>query len=159
MAPDAPEPQARARAGSLDETRGLSRPEKAAAWVYLGAFGAVFALSLYVTPSPEGLGTHTGLGLPPCGLYERTGVPCLSCGMTTCFAHMARGQVVDGVRVHPFGALLFASLAGAWFASAWALAAGWSFLGWLERRAWSFWGPFAGALALLSWIYKILVTR
>jgi len=138
---------------------GLSRAEKAAAVGYLLSFGVIFALSLWAQPDPSGIGTHTRLGLPPCGLYEHTGIPCLSCGMTTSFAHMAHGEVISSFRVHPFAAVLFLALVGTWFALVYSLITGWSYFDWLERRTWAFWGPFAGVLALLSWAYKIAVTR
>src|SRR5437016_1117396 len=37
--------------------------------------------------------THRGLGLPPCTFYEQTRLPCPSCGMTTSFALLIRGDV------------------------------------------------------------------
>lgn len=68
---------------------------------------AVLLLAGLATPSLRGYGTHTGLGLPPCGFLQRTGYPCPSCGMTTAFAAMIRGRVNLAWRANPFGIVLF----------------------------------------------------
>lgn len=64
-----------------------------------------------ITPDARGVGTHTQLGLPPCGFLALTGLPCPACGLTTCFAHLARGEVAAAWHCHPLGVLLFALLA------------------------------------------------
>lgn len=68
---------------------------------------AVVITSAFLVPSPAGIGTHTQLGLPPCGFYEWTGLPCPGCGLTTCFAHMVRGQFISAAHANAFGVLLF----------------------------------------------------
>jgi hypothetical protein len=68
--------------------------------------------------------THRQLGLPPCTFYAFTGLPCPSCGMTTSFALLIRGDVVNSLRANAVGTLLAAfclalipwSLASAWLA-------------------------------------------
>ncbi len=68
-------------------------------------------------PSPAGYGTHQRLGLPPCSFMEWTGgKPCPSCGMTTSWAHMIRGQVFPSFSANSGGALLAltAMCAGPW---------------------------------------------
>ena len=72
----------------------------------LGCWATV-GLALALQPSPEGLGTHQQLGFGPCMFYQLTGRPCPGCGMTTAFAHMAHGHIVQALLVQPFGALLF----------------------------------------------------
>jgi hypothetical protein len=57
-------------------------------------------------PDPAGLGTHTQLRLPPCGFDAATGLPCMSCGMTTSFAHAANGDLISAFLVQPMGTLL-----------------------------------------------------
>lgn len=69
----------------------------------LGLLGYARAL----TPLPDLSGVA---GLPvvaPCGFRFATGYPCLTCGMTRSFALLADGCLLDGIRVQPFGALLF----------------------------------------------------
>jgi len=65
----------------------------------------VMALASVLRPDPRGLGTHEQLGFPECGFYERTGWPCPTCGMTTSFSYLSRGQIVKAFMVQPAGAL------------------------------------------------------
>ena len=81
-------------------------------WRYrLGAFllaivcASVLAAARYVQPEAGGIGTHEQLNLPACGFYERTGYPCITCGMTTSFSHMVRGEVWGSFMVQPAGAI------------------------------------------------------
>jgi len=66
----------------------------------------LLALAAWLSPDPAGHGTHTQLGLPPCGFLERTGMPCLSCGMTTAVTHAAHGQILTAFYTQPFAAAL-----------------------------------------------------
>lgn len=83
-------------------------PLERTAWFLLG-FGAwaviVTATRLY--PDPRGFGTHQQLGLPPCEFTSTFGIPCPGCGLTTSFAHMVRGHLVDAFRTHWMGPPLF----------------------------------------------------
>jgi uncharacterized protein DUF2752 len=72
-----------------------------------GAVVLIYAIAVWLTPDPRGVGTHEQLGLPPCQTLALFGFPCPFCGMTTAFTHMARGQVWEAVRVQPAGALGF----------------------------------------------------
>ena len=72
---------------------------------------AVLITAAALTPAPEGHGTHTQLGLPPCGFLVYTGYPCPGCGLTTSFAHMIRLEVFGAFHANPFGILLFLSTA------------------------------------------------
>src|SRR4028118_1518351 len=76
-----------------------------AAAVALGAL-TVLLLAAWIEPAAGGIGTHTQLGMQPCGFFARTGVPCAACGMTTSFAHLVRGQVGQSLYAQPFGCLL-----------------------------------------------------
>jgi hypothetical protein len=69
-----------------------------------------------LTPSPRGLGTHQQLGLPPCSVLQWFGVRCPSCGMTTSWSYVVRGQVVDALQASAGGALLAltAAVCGPW---------------------------------------------
>lgn len=68
---------------------------------------AVLVTAALLTPAAAGHGTHTQLGLPPCGFLVYTGYPCPGCGLTTSFAHMIRLQVHGAFHANPFGILLF----------------------------------------------------
>jgi hypothetical protein len=89
-----------------------SLPDRLVQAALAGVCWLVVALSIYLHPAPDGLGTHEQLGLAPCGFLHMTGQPCPGCGLTTAFAHMVRGQVPSALIVQPFGALLFLLILG-----------------------------------------------
>lgn len=75
----------------------------------------VFALACWLDPyeadgTPLRQATHQQLGLPPCTFYGVTGLACPSCGMTTSFALLVRGDLVNAFRANSVGLLL--ALAG-----------------------------------------------
>lgn len=72
---------------------------------------SVLGIALWLKPSPAGVGTHTQLGLPPCGILAATGYPCPGCGMTTAFASMVRGNLPLAWTANPAGILLFLATA------------------------------------------------
>lgn len=75
---------------------------------------ALLGLSVWLRPDGAGHGTHTQLGLPPCGFYSMTGLPCPTCGMTTAFAFTVRGQVFHALHAQAGGfALALATVATA----------------------------------------------
>jgi uncharacterized protein DUF2752 len=90
------------------DARSLARLRDRSIWagVALGS-ALVLALARWLTPDPRGLGTHLQLGLPPCGFFALTSLPCPACGLTTAFAHMARLELTLAVRAHPLGVPLF----------------------------------------------------
>jgi hypothetical protein len=57
-------------------------------------------------PDPSGLGTHLALGLNKCGFLVAFGIPCPSCGMTTSWAWVVRGNLIASLWVQPMGTLL-----------------------------------------------------
>ena len=65
----------------------------------------LWAVARQVEPDARGIGSHEQLGLAACGFYERTGYPCPTCGMTTAFAHVARGRVIEAFITQPAGAV------------------------------------------------------
>jgi Protein of unknown function (DUF2752) len=54
--------------------------------------------------------THTQLGLPPCSSMQMFGKPCPACGMTTSFALLTHGDVVNSMRANWVGTLMCAAL-------------------------------------------------
>jgi len=92
----------------------------------------IFSIALYLDPYVrDGSGkvlaakrqeTHRGLGLPPCTFYSQTGLPCPSCGMTTSFALLVRGDVWHSVQANFAGTLLGAMCL---FVIPWSLASLW----------------------------------
>ena len=72
---------------------------------------AVFAVAVWIDPynadgSPRSMATHRQMGLPPCTFYATTGLPCPSCGMTTSFALLMHGDLVNSLRANAVGTLL-----------------------------------------------------
>ena len=67
--------------------------------------GVVLTMARWLSPSPNGWGTHQQLGLPPCFFHQMTGIPCPTCGMTTSFAHTVRLHFYEAFITQPFGLL------------------------------------------------------
>ncbi|GEM_PF-502145 len=77
---------------------------------------ALLLVARSLTPSPSGIGTHQSLGFPPCGFITIFGVPCPSCGMTTSWAWLTRGNLIQSWRANPGGLALglFVGTMGPW---------------------------------------------
>jgi hypothetical protein len=72
---------------------------------------ALFTVAAWIDPydsdgQPLAMGTHKQLGLPECNFVRLTDLPCPSCGMTTSFALLMRGDVVASLRANAVGTLL-----------------------------------------------------
>ena len=127
----------------------------------LATSAAMLGVGLLLTPSPDGAGTHQQLGLPPCGFYHATGIPCPTCGCTTAVSYFAHGHLLLSLLTQPFGfavALLAAVLlplaivgivTGTWKGPS---------MYWLSWhwRTWVFGGM---GVLILGWIYKIMIVR
>lgn len=73
----------------------------------------VFAIAIWLKPyGADGQAltqeTHRQMGLPPCTFYKLSGLPCPSCGMTTSFALLIRGDVLNSLRANAVGTMLAA---------------------------------------------------
>lgn len=69
----------------------------------------VLGIAAWLTPSPDGYGTHQQLGLAGCSMLTMTGWPCPMCGMTTTFTHLAHFHLIEGALTQPFGLVLFSA--------------------------------------------------
>jgi hypothetical protein len=107
-----PSPSTRREPEEVLEAIPVARP-----WVRGSLIGlamgliAVFAVALWIDPydadgSPKTMATHRQLGLPPCNFYRITGLPCPSCGMTTSFALLMHGDLMNSLRANAVGTLL-----------------------------------------------------
>ena len=81
-----------------------------------GGLLTLLALALVLQPDRTGYGTHQQLGLPPCTFLVLFGRRCPSCGMTTSWAHLVRGQLTAATEVNAGGTLLglLAMMTGPW---------------------------------------------
>lgn len=97
----------------------MERPKKVRStfWVRFGlilialALGTVFFVATQVRPyNPDGSvmrsASHQSIGLPACRFKEWSGIGCPSCGMTTSFALLVRGDLVNSARANWVGTLL-----------------------------------------------------
>ena len=70
----------------------------------------VFAMALWLNPYRDGqvwlMETHRQLGLPECNFKRITGLPCPSCGMTSSFALLMHGDLVNSLKANAVGTLL-----------------------------------------------------
>ncbi len=90
----------------------------------LAGFGMLSLLVVagLLRPDSRGLGTHEQLGLPPCAWQLVWNVPCPSCGMTTSWSCLMRGDVWGSLRANPGGtwaALMVLTLSAGLIHSAW----------------------------------------
>lgn len=76
------------------------------ALLFVALFGIAFLLDPYRDGRVWQEGTHRQLGLPPCTMKGVTGLPCPSCGMSTSFALLVRGDLVNSARANWVGMLL-----------------------------------------------------
>jgi hypothetical protein len=72
---------------------------------------AVFSVAVWLVPydeegRPLRMESHRQLGLPPCTFKVLSGLPCPSCGMTTSFALLVRGDLINSLRANAVGTLL-----------------------------------------------------
>lgn len=88
------------------EAARLGRSVRWAMVLLAAGLAALLVVAGWLKPSPNGYGTHTQLGLPPCLFYGVTGHPCPSCGMTTAFAWFVRGRFDRSIIANPAGAFL-----------------------------------------------------
>jgi hypothetical protein len=96
------------RARQAARTRRFVRATLIAVAVALtGVFAAAFRIDPYNGDgTPRTMSTHTQLGMPPCSFEVLTGKPCPSCGMTTSFALLVRGDVVSSARANWVGSVI-----------------------------------------------------
>jgi hypothetical protein len=127
--------------------------------VISGAATAVLLIARLLQPSPNGVGTHTQIGLPPCAFLHFTGIPCLSCGLTTSVSHSARLHFYEALITQPFGLIVFFGAVLSIPFSLYLLRRRipWSKLNGL--RGWNFAMYALIALFLLSWFYKIAAMK
>lgn len=100
---------------SLRNPNALGLGERVVAGVLCLCALSLLIIAARLNADPAGHGTHTQLGLAPCGWVLRYNRPCVMCGMTTAFSHAAHGRLAASFLTQPAGALgAVATAAFAW---------------------------------------------
>lgn len=109
-----------------------------------------------LTPSSDGHGTHTQMGLPSCSWVVAFDRPCPTCGMTTAVTHAANGDLMGSFLTQPAGALIAILAATAFWCGLHGLLSGARCVplagGMFKGRAW--WA--IGGILLAAWAYKLV---
>ena len=129
---------------------------RAVAAAVLGGCAVLFAVAAWLDPTPVGTNNLEHFGLPPCGMMMRWGLPCPTCGMTTAFAHAARGQLASAFHAQPAGLTIAIAIAVAAIAAGGTLVTGRTY-----RVNWYRVSPTGVGISVLGvllagWAYKIL---
>jgi len=114
------------------------------------ALGAAAA----ITPDPRGYGSHTQLGLPPCGFLSLTGFPCPGCGLTTAFAYGIRGQWSLAASANPLGLAMFLVVCLCVPLAVTAALRDWSLDAVIERFSLNRWALALAACAIVVWVAR-----
>jgi hypothetical protein len=126
-------------------------------WLFFFAAPAiVFGIALTLSPNPVGHGTHTQLGLPPCGFLLVTGLPCPGCGLTTCFTYMVHGDVVGAASANPFGVMLWLVSAATMVLGAVGFVRGLPVIDTLDRLQADKWAILLSVSSLTVWGVRVL---
>ncbi len=94
---------------SSSSTVAASDPRPLDRWQRVGAsISGLIVLALLIIastlePNPEGFGTHQQLGLPPCTSVVLFGWRCPACGMTTSWALLLHGRIVEALATNVAG--------------------------------------------------------
>ncbi|MEM9351658.1 MAG: DUF2752 domain-containing protein [Planctomycetota bacterium] len=89
----------------------LSAGRRSILLVVAGIGWCLLATASRLEPDPRGFGTHEQLGLSPCWIIARTGLPCPTCGMTTCWSLASRGRWAEAAACNGVGLLAFLATA------------------------------------------------
>ncbi len=119
----------------------------------------LLGLALFLNPAPDGVGTHQQLGLPTCGWILAADVPCPTCGMTTAWSHTVRGELTSAFVAQPFGMLLAFTAVVVAIGGLVTASTGYSFRWILYRFSPTKVIILLASLAILSWVFKILLHR
>ncbi len=140
-----------------DSARHVTPRERFLAAITAMALLLPLSVACLLEPDARGHGTHQQLGLPPCTLVALCGVRCPTCGMTTSWAAVVRGRLIDGLGANVGGVLLALATMGTIIGLSATAALG-------RRPRWFpdtngfAWGGIAIALVtLIDWAVRILL--
>lgn len=87
--------------------------------IWFASWCVITAIAIYLNPDPHLHGTHRQLGLPACPSVQVFDRPCPGCGLTTAFALMVRGQIIQAFQCNAFGPVLYLAFTGSGLACGW----------------------------------------
>jgi hypothetical protein len=132
-----------------------------------GILVVLLGIAAWLSPSPDGFGTHRQLvvpflgqgdkgQLPPCSFLVMTGKPCPSCGMTTSWANLMEGRLWASARANVAGMSLgiCALVAGPWMLVSGLRGRWW--IGLPHERMILFIGLALFALTFGNWVVRLL---
>lgn len=126
-------------------------------WIVAGTASAILVVAAMIEPDERGYGSHTQLGLPPCGFLMLTGSPCPGCGLTTAFAHAVRGQWSMAAGANPLGFALFFLVCASIPLGVTAAWRGWSLDEVIERFDLNRWALALAGCAAVVWVARLAV--
>lgn len=140
---------------------GIDLGDRYAAGLTVLICAGVLGVAAWLTPSPDGLGTHTQLsaipGMHDCPWLTAFDQPCATCGMTTAFAHAASGEYLASFLTQPFGAGLAVFAATVFWLSLHTAVTGSRALSLMTRHLGGKMPWVLLALFLAAWAYKVIV--
>jgi hypothetical protein len=147
----------------LRRVRAVSEELELGGWVSRVVWGGMFVVAVatvitagFLHPDPAGHGTHTQLGLPPCGFLVMTGYPCPGCGLTTCFSSMAHFDPIAAAYANPFGVMLFLVTLISIPISAFSLWRGYAVISVLDRLRADRWAMLLAICSVSVWSVRVL---
>ena len=123
-------------------------------WGIVAGSLLVLVAASAIEPDARGYGTHTQLGLPPCGFLLLTGSPCPGCGLTTAFAHAIRGDWLLAAGANPLGLALFVAVCLSIPLGVTAALRGWSLDAVIQRFSLNRWGLAMATCAVAVWVAR-----
>ncbi len=140
---------------TLDNSSSAPLSQRLLWWSIVGGCVLLLAAAGAIEPDARGYGTHTQLGLPPCGFLSFTGSPCPGCGLTTAFAYGIRGHWSLAASANPLGLALFFVVCFCIPLGVTAALRGWSLDAVIERFALNHWALALAGCAVVVWIVRL----
>ena len=139
---------------NLDSASALPHSQRWFWWAIVFGCITVLAVAATITPDPSGYGTHTQLGLPPCGFLLLTGFPCPGCGLTTAFAWGIRGHWLLAASANPLGLMMFLVVCSCIPLAATSALRGWSIDAVIDRFSLNRWALALAGCATVLWVVR-----
>lgn len=143
-------------AGRVRVASVASRGERVLAAMSSVACLAMLVTGALITPSADGMGTHTQLGLASCGWYSSFQSPCPTCGMTTAVSLAAHGRIGASFVTQPMGCLIAIGAACMVWVGLASAVMGWTLRPLMDRALSTRVVWVVAGLGAAAWIYKIV---